>query len=159
MAEKFVPFQVANIRFFFRWSIEICDNDILYSWMSLMIETIICQRFLHLQSCITIGWNPFWLSSIITFILLLYRGAFTYDIRCFLGIFDLPTYPNQILYYISIFSKIRWCLNYLPTSKSDVICECSLIWIRVRGHPKTISSQNQNFKRIFSLVNTWDLCR
>ena len=34
-------------------------------------------------------------------------GAFTYDVRCFLGIFDLPTYPNQILYYISLFSKIR----------------------------------------------------
>ena len=25
----------------------------------------------------------------------------------FLGIFDLPTYPNQILYYIILFSKIR----------------------------------------------------
>jgi hypothetical protein len=42
------------------------------------------------------------------------RGAFKYDVRCFLGIFDLPTYPNQILYYISIFSKIRCSLTYLP---------------------------------------------
>ena len=33
--------------------------------------------------------------------------AFIYDVRCFLGISDLPTYPNQILYYISLFSKIR----------------------------------------------------
>jgi hypothetical protein len=33
---------------------------------------------------------------------------------CFLGIFDLPTYPNQILYYISLFSKIRCFLTYLP---------------------------------------------
>ena len=35
------------------------------------------------------------------------KGAFIYDVRCFLGIFDLPTYPHQILYYISLFSKIR----------------------------------------------------
>ena len=37
------------------------------------------------------------------------KGAFTYDVRCFWGIFDLPTYPNQILYYmyISLFSEIR----------------------------------------------------
>ena len=34
------------------------------------------------------------------------RGAFTHDVRCFLGIFDLPTYSNQILYKISLFSKI-----------------------------------------------------
>ena len=53
------------------------------------------------------------------------KGAFTYDVRCFLGIFDLPTYPNQILYYISLFSKIRCSSTYLPTQKSDVICECS----------------------------------
>ena len=26
-----------------------------------------------------------------------------------------PTYPNQILYYISLFSKIRCSLTYLPT--------------------------------------------
>ena len=26
------------------------------------------------------------------------KGAFTYDVRCFGGIFDLSTYPNQILY-------------------------------------------------------------
>ena len=40
--------------------------------------------------------------------------SFTYDVRCFLGIFDLPTYPNQILYYISLFNKIRFSLTYLP---------------------------------------------
>ena len=34
-------------------------------------------------------------------------------------------YLNQILYYISLFSKIRCSLTYLPTQKSDVICECS----------------------------------
>ena len=28
----------------------------------------------------------------------LHLGAFVYEVRCFLGIFDLPTYPNQILY-------------------------------------------------------------
>ena len=30
------------------------------------------------------------------------KGAFTYDVRCFWGIFDLPTYPNQILYFTYI---------------------------------------------------------
>ena len=40
--------------------------------------------------------------------------------------FDLPTYPNQMVYYISLFSKIRCTLTYLPTQKSDVIYECSL---------------------------------
>ena len=29
-------------------------------------------------------------------------------------IFDLPTYPNQMFYYISLFSKIRCSLTYLP---------------------------------------------
>ena len=38
----------------------------------------------------------------------------------------LPTYPHQILYYISLCNKIRWGLTYLPTQKSDVIYECSL---------------------------------
>ena len=55
------------------------------------------------------------------------KGAFIYDVRCFLGIFDLPTYPNQMVYYIGLFSKIRCSLTYLPTQKSDVIYECSLI--------------------------------
>ena len=31
-----------------------------------------------------------------------------------------------MVYYISLFSKIRCSLTYLPTQKSDVICECSL---------------------------------
>ena len=31
-----------------------------------------------------------------------------------------------MLYYISLFSKIRWGLIYLPTQRSDVIYECSL---------------------------------
>ena len=71
-----------------------------------------------------------------------YYGAFTYDVRCFGGIFDLPkgqlisewiwlafweirrqqkfilrsrfNYPNQILYYVSLCSKIRCSLIYLP---------------------------------------------
>ena len=42
-------------------------------------------------------------------------GAFTYGVRCFWVIFDLPTYPNQILYYISLSSKIRCSLTYVPT--------------------------------------------
>ena len=52
----------------------------------------------------------------------------------FWGIFDLPTYPHQILYYISLFSKIRLDLTYLPTQKSDVIYECSLNQISKTFH-------------------------
>ena len=47
--------------------------------------------------------------------LCLFLEAFTYDVRCFLSIFDLPMYPNQKLDYISLFSKIRFSLTYLPT--------------------------------------------
>ena len=43
-----------------------------------------------------------------------FKKQFTSDVRCILGIFDLPAYPNQILYYISLFSKIRCSLTYLP---------------------------------------------
>ena len=51
----------------------------------------------------------------------------TYDVRCFFGIFDLSTYPNQIstgpfkyyvsmfLAFLSLFSKIRCSLTYLST--------------------------------------------
>ena len=45
---------------------------------------------------------------------LIAKRAFTYDVRCFGGIFDIPTYPNQMLYYISIFSKIKFSWTYLP---------------------------------------------
>ena len=55
-----------------------------------------------------------------------HKGASIYDVRWFWAIFDLPTYPNQMIYYITLFSKIRWSLTYLPTLKSDVICGCSL---------------------------------
>ena len=49
-------------------------------------------------------------------------GAFIYDVRWFLGIFDLPTYPNQILdYYISPFSKIRCSLTYLPKNLTSYV--------------------------------------
>ena len=41
------------------------------------------------------------------------KGTFTYDVICFLGIFDLLTYHNKIIYYISLFSKIRCSLTYL----------------------------------------------
>ena len=39
-----------------------------------------------------------------------------------------PTYLpyNQMVYFIDLFSKIRCSLTYLPTQKSDLICECSL---------------------------------
>ena len=91
------------------------------------------------------------------------KRAFTYDVRCFLGIFDLPTYPDQILYYINLFSKIRCSLTYLPTQNSDVICECSLSeWPRyIRCylnlfHTKYIhvctSTDNYNNQIIFLLL-------
>ena len=54
------------------------------------------------------------------------KGASTYDVRWFLVIFDLPTYPNQMIYYISLLSKIRWGLTYLLNLESNVICGCSL---------------------------------
>jgi hypothetical protein len=41
-----------------------------------------------------------------------------------------PTYPpssDTLLH--NLFSKIRWGLTYLPTQKSDVIYECSLVVI------------------------------
>ena len=54
----------------------------------------------------------------------------SHDILLFFGYFDLPTFlptsPDPILYYISLFSKIRRSLTYLSTLKYDVICECSL---------------------------------
>ena len=68
-----------------------------------------------------------------------FKGAFTYDVRWFLSIFDLLTYPHQMLYYISLFSKIRWGLTYLPTQKSDVIYECSLI-------------------KTYTFINFWEIC-
>ena len=37
----------------------------------------------------------------------------------------LPKYPNEMFWYISLFSKIRCSLTYLHILKSDVICECS----------------------------------
>ena len=49
------------------------------------------------------------------------QGAFTYDVRCFGGIFDLPTLIRYFTKYISLFSKIRRSLTYLPTQKSVVI--------------------------------------
>ena len=40
------------------------------------------------------------------------KGAYTFDVIALFGTFDLPTYPNQILYYISLFDKIRYSLTY-----------------------------------------------
>ena len=73
-----------------------------------------------------INWSYFWINCIMQVCTRVYKwklwfheknrdkGAFTYDIRCFGDIFDLLTYPNQILYYIgSLFSKIRCLPTYL----------------------------------------------
>ena len=73
------------------------------------------------------------------------KGAFIYDVRCFFGILDLPTYLPS-LYYISLLSKIRCSLTYLPTLKSDVINECSLRSHIFRQHAKKIDS-NLNVKQ------------
>ena len=53
----------------------------------LIIFVVTIESEKRLKRYTTMGWNPTW-------------GAFTYDVRCFGGIFDLPTYPNQMLYYI-----------------------------------------------------------
>ena len=34
------------------------------------------------------------------------KGAFTYDVRCFGGTFDLPTLIRYFTYYISLCNKI-----------------------------------------------------
>ena len=83
------------------------------------------------------------------FVVLCTKGAFIYDVRCFLGIFDLPTYPNQMVYYIGLFSKIRCSLTYLPTQKSDVIYECSLMYLLTKNSTEQGSSKRacvRNFK-------------
>ena len=49
------------------------------------------------------------------------KVGFTYDVRCFLDIFDLPTYPNPMLYYISLFSKIRCTLTYPPKNLTSCV--------------------------------------
>ena len=81
---------------------------------------ILLKGFIFFFSALTKSIVIFWRN-------IFYLGASTYDVRWFWVIFDLPTYPNQIIYYISLFSKIRYSLTYLPTLKSDVICGCSLI--------------------------------
>ena len=83
--------------------------------------------------------------------------ASVYDIRCFLGIFDLPTHPNQMVYYMGLFSKIRCSLTYIPPQKSDVICECSLsiisnLFDKSSGPLKVALSQNW---RIFTSPNKY----
>ena len=44
------------------------------------------------------------------------KGAFTYNVRCFAGIFDLPTLIRYFTTYLSLFSRIRWSLTYLPST-------------------------------------------
>ena len=54
------------------------------------------------------------------------QGTFIYDVRFFwVFLTYLPTHPNQMVYYIGLFSKIRCSLTYLPTQKSDIICSLS----------------------------------
>ena len=45
-----------------------------------------------------------------------------YDVRCFLGIFDLPTYLSQILYYIGgLLKSVRFKKTVLISFESVVI--------------------------------------
>ena len=62
------------------------------------------QKFLNFTHFLTIRKKR---SLSFFFNLILNKEAFTYDVKYFGGIFDLPTYPNQILCYIRLFSKIR----------------------------------------------------
>ena len=48
-------------------------------------------------------------------------GAFIYDVRCFLSIFEVCNYPNQMVYYIGLFSKIRCSLTYLPKNLTSYL--------------------------------------
>ena len=48
------------------------------------------------------------------------KGAFTYDVRCFWGIFDLPTYPNQKLYYYLVKSDAAGP-TYLPKNLTSYV--------------------------------------
>ena len=74
----------------------------------------------------------------------------------FLGVFltYLPTYPNQMIYYISLFSKIRCNLTYLRTEKSDVICECSQKEDTIQGGTlfKKIQYAYLSHKSIYKLL-------
>ena len=49
-----------------------------------------------------------------------YLGSIHIWRRMFFGYF-WPTYPNQILYYISLFSKIRCSLTYLPKNLTSYV--------------------------------------
>ena len=54
---------------------------------------------------------------------LICKEAFIYDVRCFLGTLDLPTYPHQMPYYISLFSKIRhFSVKIMSEHKHAKLC-------------------------------------
>ena len=100
----------------------------------LVVVAVLCQFFIHLHI-----------------------GAFTCDVRCFGGIFDLSTYPNQILYYISLFSRIRCSLTYLTPgpSKSEVVMDNYL----VRLHYLVLFSWENwsDFWRDTTVGKTWTI--
>ena len=91
--------------------------------MVLWIKTI-CASSNILYATLTIQYHSIKSSLIILGSIHIWRQMFFWY---FWSMYLVPTYPNQILYYISLYSKIRCSLTYLPTWKSDVICECSLI--------------------------------
>ena len=67
----------------------------------------------------------------------------------------IPSHPNQILYYISLFDKIRLNLTYLPTLKSDVICGCSL----KKKYPPNDHHEPQSGPNVFlSMENHSAIC-
>ena len=59
------------------------------------------------------------------------KEAFTYDVRCFLCIFDLPIYPNQILYCISLFIKIRCSLQLVSKIEKNMLCKLYIISVTI----------------------------
>ena len=61
----------------------------------------------------SIAWIKQTINKLILHKELLFKGNIHIRRQIFLGIFDLPAYPNQILYYISLCSKIRCSLAYL----------------------------------------------
>ena len=57
----------------------------------------------------------------------------------------LPTLIRYFTTYAYLVKSIRWSLTYVPTQKSDVICECSLcIWIYIGSFWQQINPQDHS---------------
>ena len=74
-----------------------------YNHASLIFIAAVMKKFKFVKKMVKIlnsYFQNWWLNPVRE----ISKGAFIYDVRCFLGLFDLP---HQILYYIILFSVIR----------------------------------------------------